>query len=94
MSKEYYKSKIADKREDIVSLRAKIVRVKDDKKRRMESLAKSIKNTTSKSSKESYRKTKISDSAKYVREVDSLKKKIESVKKEIENFKSSLARLK
>ena len=94
MSKEYYKSKISDKREDIVSLRAKIVRVKDNKKSRMESLAKSIKNTTSKSSKESFRKTKISASAKFVREVDSLKKKIESIKKEIENFESSLARLK
>jgi hypothetical protein len=32
MSKELYKSKIADKREDIVALRAKIVRVKDEKK--------------------------------------------------------------
>lgn len=57
MSKEYYKSKIADKREDIVSLRSKILRIKDEK-RRMESLANSIKKTTSKSSKESYRKQK------------------------------------
>lgn len=94
MSKEYYKSKIAARREDIVGLRAKIVKVKDDKKRRMESLAKSIKNTTSKTSKESYRKQKISDSAKFDREVDSLKKKIDGVKKEVENFKSTLARLK
>lgn len=94
MSKEYYKNKIGDKREDIFSLRSKILKIKDEKKRRMESLANSIKKTTSKSSKESYRKQKISDSVKYAREIDSVKKKIESCKKEIENYRSYLAKLK
>lgn len=94
MNKEYYKDRIADKRKDMVSLRAKIVSIKERKKSKMEYLTRSIKNTSSKSSKESYRKQKISEAAKYVREIDGLKSKIESVKKDIENLRSSLAKAK
>lgn len=94
MSVEYYRKKIADKREEIVSLRAKIVKIKDEKKRRLESLSHSIKVTTSASSKESYRKQKISESEKYAKEEDSVKKKIESIKHEIEGLKKSLANCK
>lgn len=94
MSKVYYKKKIAEKREEIVSLRAKILKIKDEKKRRITYLTQSIKNTSSASSKESYRKQKISESEKFAREVDSLKSKIESVKHEIEGYKSSLASIK
>jgi hypothetical protein len=91
MSKEYYRIKIADRRKDIVSLRAKIVKIKDEKKRRIASLTHSIKNTTSKSSKETYRKQKIAELAKYDKEQESIKKKIEGLKKEIEAFRASLA---
>lgn len=94
MSKEQYKYAIANKRVTIVSLRAKIVKVKGDKKRRMEDLSKKIKISSSPSNKESYRKSKITESARYDREVDSIKKKIEGVKKEIESLKKNLARLK
>ena len=93
MSKESYKNIIANKRAEIVSLRAKIVKVKSEKKKRMESLAKYIKSAVSPSSKESYRKSKISDSAKFDHEVDSLKNRIEGVKKLLEQAKTSLARL-
>lgn len=94
MSKEYYRKKIADKREEIVSLRAKIAKVKTEKKRRITSLAQSIKNTSAPSSKENYRKQKISESEKFAREEESLKKKIDGVKKEIDSFKRSLASIK
>lgn len=94
MSKESYKYLIANKRTEIVSLRAKLVKVKGDKKKRMESLSKNIKSAISASSKESYRKSKISESARYDREVDSLKKRIEGVKKLLEQAKVSLARFK
>lgn len=94
MSKESYKNTIANKRKDIVSLRAKLVKVKEDKKRRMEALSKYIKSSGSASSKEIYRKSKISESAKYDHEIESLKIKIETVKKQIEQTKKSLASLK
>lgn len=94
MSKESFKNIIAIRRKDIVSLRAKLVKVKEEKKRRMEALSKFIKNTSSALSKESYRKSKISDAARYDREVDSLKNKIEGVKKQMEQTKKSLANLK
>jgi len=94
MSKESYKITIANKRKDIVSLRARILKVKEDKKRRMEYLSKCIKNAGSPSSKESFRKTKISDTLKYDREIESLKNKIEVIKKLLEQTKKSLANLK
>lgn len=94
MSKESYKNTIANRRKDIVSLRAKIVTVKNEKKKRMEFLSKNIKSTSSPISKESYRKAKISESTRYDSKVDSLKKMIESVKKQMEQTKKSLASLK
>ncbi|MDY0904532.1 hypothetical protein [Pedobacter sp. CFBP9032] len=94
MSKDSYKNMIANKRKDIVSLRAKLVKIKDDKKRRMEALSKYIKSTSSASSKESYRKLKISGSARYDREIESLKMKVETAKRQIEQTKKTLANLK
>lgn len=94
MSKEYYRKKIADKREEVVSLRAKIVKIKVDKKRRITSLTQYIKSTSSISNKERFRKQKISESEKFVREEEYVKKKIEGIKHEIEGFKRSLANIK
>ena len=67
------------------------MKIKAEKKRRITSLTQSIKNTSSASSKETYRKQKISESEKFVREEESVKHKIESVKHEIESLKRSLA---
>lgn len=94
MSKEYYKKCIADKRVEIVKLRAKMTDVKEQKAKKMKDLAGRIRTTTSKSTKEAYRKQKISEAARYSKEVDSLKNKIEQVKKQIENYRKQLASLK
>ena len=94
MSKEYYRKKIADKREEIVSLRAKIAKIKTEKKSKLTSLSQSIKNTSSPSSKENYRKQKISESEKFAREEELLKKKIDGAKNEIDSFKRTLANIK
>ncbi|GIZ15081.1 hypothetical protein [Capnocytophaga catalasegens] len=87
MSKEYYRKRIADKKQDIIVLRAKIDKLKEDKKKRMDYFARNIKSTTSASSKENYRKNKVKESEKYTRDIDNLKKKIESIKKEIDQYK-------
>ena len=93
-SKEYYRKQIADKRAKIVSLRADIGKVKEKKKKRMEYLADTIKSSSSASSKENYRKKKVSEGAKFEGELDSLKRKIESIKKEIEILKKLLEKAK
>jgi len=91
MSKESIKRLIEGKRKENVTLRTKIETLKEQKKRKTESLARSIKSTTSASQKEYYRKQKISESARYDREIDSLKRKVEDVKRQIENYKKQLA---
>lgn len=91
MSKEYYRKMIAEKRMQIVSLRASIKRTKENKSARMKDLAARIRNTKIASSKESYRKKKISEAARFDRDVESYKKKIEGVKKEIENYKKRMS---
>ena len=65
MSKELYRKKIADKRQDIISLRARIDKLKQDKKKRMDYFTRNIKSTSSVSSKENYRKNKVKESEKY-----------------------------
>lgn len=90
MSKEYYRKRIANKKQDIIALRAKIDKLKEDKKKRMDYFARNIKSTTSASSKENYRKNKVKESEKYTRDIDNLKKKIESIKKEIDRYKKSM----
>lgn len=80
MSKEYYKKKIID-------LRANIAREKEEKKRDNEYYSRLIKNTTSPSSKASYRKSKIDKAASHDRD-------IASYKRQIEDAKEALARLK
>lgn len=90
MSKEYYRNQIAQKRKDVISLRAKIARIKEDKKRKMASLTASIKSASG-AFKESYRRQKVSESTRYDNEVETLKKQIESVKRNIENLKVSLS---
>ena len=91
MSKELYRKKIADKRQDIISLRARIDKLKQDKKKRMDYFTRNIKSTSSVSSKENYRKNKVKESEKYTRDIDNIKKKIESIKKEIEKYKKIVA---
>ena len=91
MSKELYRKKIADKRQDIISLRARIDKLKQDKKKQMDYFTRNIKSTSSASSKENYRKNKVKESEKYTRDIDNIKKKIESIKKEIEKYKKIVA---
>jgi chromosome segregation ATPase len=91
MSKEYYRNCIAAKREEIVKLRSRIADVKEHKSAKMAELAKRIKNTQSASTKETCRRHKISEAARFAKEVDSLKGKIEYAKKQIESYKKSLA---
>ena len=93
MSKEYYRKGIADKRKEIVGLRADITELKERKKSKMESLARSIKSATG-SNKEYYRKQKISEGERYNKDIERKKDKIEDVKKQIESHKKQLDRLK
>lgn len=80
MSKEYYKKQIID-------LRAKIAHEREAKKKDNEGYARNIKNTSSPSSKASYRKAKIDRAASHDRSIESYKKQIESCKASIERLK-------
>ncbi|AEK24516.1 hypothetical protein [Capnocytophaga canimorsus] len=91
MSKELYRKKIADKKQDIISLRTRIDKLQEDKKKRMDYFARNIKSTTSASTRENYRKNKVRESEKYTRDIENVKKKIESIKKEIEKYKKMVA---
>lgn len=93
-SKDYYRKQITSRREKIIDLRADIEEVKKSKKKRMESLSNNIKTTSSASSKENYRKMKVSEGASFDRKVEALKSKIESVKKEIASLQKSMANAK
>ena len=93
-SKDYYRKQIESKRKDLVSVRTKITKAKEDKKRKMASLAVSLKNTKDASRKESIRKQKVSVVAQCDREVEGFQKKIESLKKDIEKLRASMARAK
>jgi hypothetical protein len=86
-STEYQKKMIAEKRKEMVTLRSKMAKIKGDKSTKMKDLAQHIKSTKIASSKESYRKQKISEALRYDREIASVKQKIEQVKKSIENYK-------
>lgn len=79
MSKEYY-------RKQIIDLRARIAREKEEKKRDNEYYARLIKSASTPSSKASYRKSKIDKAASHDRD-------IEYYKRQIESAKASLARL-
>ena len=93
-SKEYYRNQIDDKRAKIVSLRADIQKTKDEKKSRMDYLSRTIKSSSSQSSKENYRKMKIAEGAKFEGKIDALKNKIETINKEIDSLKKSLDKAK
>ena len=80
MSKEYYRKKIID-------LRASLQKEKDAKKRDNEYYARCIKNTSSPSSKASYRKSKIDHAAAHDRRIEDLKRQIESAKESLKREK-------
>jgi hypothetical protein len=93
-SKEYYRKQIADKRTKIIALRADIQKVKEKKKNRMDYLSRTIKTSSSASSKENYRKMKVSEGARFEGNINVLKKKIDAIKKEIDILKKSLDKAK
>ena len=80
MSKEYYKKRIID-------LRARIARERESKKRDNETYARLIKNTSSTSSKASYRKAKIDRATSHDRTIESLKREIESARTALKRYK-------
>ena len=80
MSKEYYRKRIID-------LRASLQREKDAKKRDNEYYAERIRNTSSPSSKTSYRKSKVDRSAAHDRTIESIKRNIESAKEQLKREK-------
>lgn len=81
MSKEYYKKKIID-------LRASLGKEKEAKKRDNEHYANLIKNSSSPSSKTSYRKSKVDSAARHDRNIESIKRQIESAKESLKREKS------
>lgn len=91
MSKDYYRKLIADKRAEIVSLRASIKRIRENKSSRMKDLAAKIRNTKISSSKESYRKQKLKEAARFENDIESYKRKIENVKKQIETYRKRMS---
>mgnify|MGYP001706849207 FL=1 len=80
MSKEYYKKRLID-------LRASIAKEREAKKKDNAYYADMIKRTSSISSKESYRKSKISRAASHDRRIESLKRDIENVRAAIRRIK-------
>ena len=80
MSKEYYRKRIID-------LRASLQKEKDAKKRDNEYYAERIRNTSSASSKTSYRKSKVDRAAAHDRTIESIKRNIESAKEQLKREK-------
>jgi len=76
MSLEYYKKQMID-------LRARLAKEKEDKKKDNERYADYIKNASSPSSKASYRKSKIDAAARHDRQIESIKHSIENCKEYI-----------
>ena len=70
MSVEYYRKRLID-------LRAQVAKEREAKKRDNERYASLIKNSSSTSSKASYRKQKVDHAASHDRRIESLKKEIE-----------------
>ncbi len=77
MSLEYYKKQMID-------LRGRLQKEKDAKKRDNEKYAGYIKGASSPSSKDSYRKSKVSAAASHDRSIESIKRSIESCKSSID----------
>lgn len=80
MSKEYYRKRIIDIREDIR-------REREAKKKDNERFASYIKSASSPSSKASYRKRKIEAAASHEKHIDSLKRSLESAKDSLKRCK-------
>ena len=80
MSKEYYKKRIID-------LRADIAREKEAKKRDNENYSRYIKNSSTPSTKASYRKSKVDAAARHDRQIEYLKRQIESAKDSLKRCK-------
>jgi len=76
MSLEYYKRQLVD-------LRARMAREREAKKKDNAYYAERIKNTSSSSSKASYRKSKIDKAAYHDRAIESIKHSIEMCKAQI-----------
>lgn len=73
MSVEYY-------RKQLITLRAKVAKERENKKKDNAHYAQIIKSTSSATSKAAYRKNKIDKAASHDRQIDSLKRQIESAK--------------
>lgn len=76
MSLEYY-------RKQLVELRAKLQREKDDKKRDNEKYADRVKSASTTTQKAYYRKAKIEAAASHDKDIECLKRKIEDCKENI-----------
>jgi hypothetical protein len=76
MSLEYYKKQMID-------LRARLQKEKDEKKKDNEYCAAQVKSASSMSSKASWRKQKVDRAARHDREIDRLKNSIENCKENI-----------
>lgn len=85
-----YKQQIANYRARIITLRAQIQKIKEEKKRRMETLSKAVKTASTPMSKESYRKLKVMEAANYDKRIEVAKQNIESIKSIIEQYKKKL----
>ena len=85
-----YKQQIANYRARIITLRTQIQKIKEEKKRRMEALSKSVKTASTPMSKESYRKSKVMEAANYDKRIEAAKRSIESIKSIIEQYKKKL----
>ena len=80
MSKEYYKKKI-------IEYRASIAKEKEAKKRDNEYYTRQIKNSSSPSSKASYRKSKVDKAVSHDRKIEYYKRQIESAKDSLKRCK-------
>lgn len=76
MGKEYY-------RKQIIDLRARVAREREAKKRYNARYAQLVRQSTSLSSKTSYRRSKISASAAHDRNIESLKRQIVSAQRSL-----------
>lgn len=90
MSKESYRNRIADKRNEIITLREKLSRKRDEKKRAMSNLACNIKNATG-TTKENYRRSKVTTATRYDNEIEHLQDLIERANGDLSNLKEQLA---
>lgn len=90
MNKAYLRQQIANKRKEIVDLKAKKTRLTEDKKNRLESIARSLKHTTNANNKSTYKKQQVDIRVKFANDSEQIKKQIANIQEQIKKLQEQV----